>query len=481
MTRSWNRRRRHSRRPRKPACSGRRLSYDVLTAWQQRGAYAGRVIEDLCKQRRVTAADRAFAVELTYTLIRRQATIDAILTEFVQRPRRDVEDGLWRLLQIGCCQLVFMDRIPPHAAVHETAELSRELQQPQWTGMVNGVLRSLSTAIGDVTTTPGTEAVPLGEGKFRRLNRAVFPSPGENAAEYLMRAYSYPRWLVRDWLERFGYEETTRLCEWFNRATPPVVRVNLLRASAAQVQEVLSAAGVPTHPGRFPESLIAEGLFRPVDIPGFAEGTFSIQDESAMAAGRLLDPQPGESVLDLCAAPGGKTTHLAELMQDTGRILATDIDSDRLRLVSETAQRLGLTSIETRQTAADGSDLPGGPLDAVLVDVPCSNAGVLGKRPEARWRISPESITELIPVQVRLLTQALERVRRGGRVVYSTCSIDPRENRGVVDSVLAGVDGITLEREQSHAPGQPADGGYQALLRKSAASAAAGGADHEEA
>lgn len=476
MTRSWNRRR-HSRRPRKPDCSGRRLSYDVLTAWQQRGAYAGRVIDDLCRERRVTAADRAFAVELTYTLIRRQATIDAILAAFVTRPRRDVEDGLWRLLQIGCCQLIFMDRIPPHAAVHETAGLSRELQQPQWTGMINGVLRSLSGGIQEVTTTPGIDAVPLGEGRFLRLDREVLPVPGEDTTEYLVRGYSYPRWLVRDWLEGFGFEETTRLCEWLNRVTPPAVRVNLLRSSAAQVQEVLSAAGVPTRPGRFPEALIAESLFRPLDIPGFKEGAFSIQDESAMAAAVLLDPKPGESVLDLCAAPGGKTAHLAELMQDTGRILATDIEAERLQLVNEGAARLGLNCIETRQIAANGRDLPEGPFDAVLVDVPCSNTGVLGKRPEARWRISPASITELIPAQVRLLTQALQRVRPGGRVVYSTCSIDPRENREVVDCVLTRLDDVTLEEEQMHVPGRPADGGYQALLRKSAVTPADADAD----
>jgi 16S rRNA (cytosine967-C5)-methyltransferase len=481
MTRSWNRRRRHLKRPRKSECSGRRLSYDVLTAWQQRGAYAGRVIDDLCRERRVTAADRAFAVDLTYTLIRRQATIDAILSAFVTRSRRDVEEGLWRLLQIGCCQLIFMDRVPPHAAVHETAGLCRELQQPQWTGMVNGVLRSLSGAIGDVTEEPGVDAIPLSEARFRRLDRAVLPSPDQDAVEYLTRAYSYPRWLVREWLERFGLEETTQLCKWFNRVVPPAIRVNLLRSDVAQAQQILLTAGVPTHVGRFPEALIAETSFRPLDIPGFGEGAFSIQDESAMAAGRLLDPQRGESVLDLCAAPGGKTAHLAELMQDTGRILATDIDSERLRLVSEGAQRLGLNCIEARQIAADGHDLPEELFDAVLVDVPCSNTGVLGKRPEARWRTSPESITELIPVQVRLLTQALQCIRPGGRVVYSTCSIDPRENREVVDRVLASIDRVTLEQEQMHVPGEPADGGYQALLRKSAASSATNDADVEPA
>lgn len=460
-------RRRHAKRPVKPACSGRRLCYDVLTAWQERGAYAGRVIDDLCRERRVTFADRAFAVELTYTAIRRQATIDAILAAYVTRPRANVEDGLWRLMQIGCCQLVLMDRIPPHAAVHETAELTKKMQQPQWTGILNGVLRSLAKSVSDTTdATPGVDAVPLSDGRFRQLDRPVFADPQEEPADYLMRAYSYPRWLLRDWLDRYGTEETTRLCDWFNQVTSPAIRVNLLRQTTDAVREKLATADLETEPGVFPESLTTATTFRPLDVPGFRDGAFSIQDESAMAAARLLNPQPGDTVLDVCAAPGGKTAHLAELMQDTGRIIATDSDADRLRLVSDGAQRLGLTCIETQPVSATGEDLPAGPFDGVLVDVPCSNTGVLGKRPEARWRISPESIEELIPTQIRLLTQSLERVVAGGAVLYSTCSIDPRENRSVVDIVMSNTDGITLEEEMHHVPGQPADGGYQALLRK---------------
>ena len=446
--------------------NGRRLAYDVLTAWQQRGAYAARVIEDLCRQHIVSSLDRSFAVDLSYTAIRRQATIDTILAAFVDRPRRDVEEGLWRLLQLGICQLVFLEGIPEHAAVHETGELAKQLQRPQWTNVVNGVLRAVSNSLDEETTTvPSPCGIPLGNDRFRNLDRAVFTDPNKNPAEYLSKAYSYPRWLIRDWLSRREVAEATRLCEWFNSVSPPTIRVNRLRQQPAVVQEMLQSAGLNTTAGQFPESLQARTPFHPVDVPGFREGWFSIQDASAMQAAHLLAPLPGERILDLCAAPGGKTTHLAELMQDSGQIIATDVDQDRLALVSQNVQRLGLTCVETRLISPNGDDIPNGPFDAVLVDVPCSNTGVLGKRPEARWRITSESLSDLVAIQTHILTQALARTCCGGRVVYSTCSIDPRENRDVVDSVLSNHPAVALEQQVIHIPGQPADGGYQALLR----------------
>jgi 16S rRNA (cytosine967-C5)-methyltransferase len=173
-------------------------------------------------------------------------------------------------------------------------------------------------------------------------------------------------------------------------------------------------------------------------------------------------------VLDLCAAPGGKTTHLAALMQNRGCITASDVDRERLRLVDESCARLGVQIVQTRQVSRDLSDLPEETFDRILVDVPCSNTGVLGKRPEVRWRLRPEEMGELAALQTRLLSAASQRLASGGRVVYSTCSIEPEENRGVVDAVLGTMPGLTLIREIPHVPGQPADGGYQALLRRQA-------------
>jgi 16S rRNA (cytosine967-C5)-methyltransferase len=186
-----------------------------------------------------------------------------------------------------------------------------------------------------------------------------------------------------------------------------------------------------------------------------------------MRVASALAPQPGASALDLCAAPGGKTTHLAELMQNTGRIVACDVDERRLKTVAELAGRLGLTMIETHLLHPDrGEGAPASRFDAVLVDVPCSNTGVLGRRPEVRWRLRPEDFPHLVKLQTRLLRQACERVKPGGAVVYSTCSIEPEENGAVVRAVLAEMPAWTLEAEEERTPGRPADGGYWARLRR---------------
>jgi 16S rRNA (cytosine967-C5)-methyltransferase len=192
---------------------------------------------------------------------------------------------------------------------------------------------------------------------------------------------------------------------------------------------------------------------------------FAVQDHSSMLVASALDPQPGWTVLDLCAAPGGKTTHLAELMRNTGRIVACDIVAKRLETVTSLCQRMGVSIVETA-TLKDGTDAPVGPFDAALVDVPCSNTGVLGRRPEVRWRLDPAEFPHLIRLQQRLLEVALDRVKPGGVVVYSTCSIEPDENGGVVRAVLHRTPGLTLEAEHTAIPGTPSDGGYWARLRK---------------
>jgi 16S rRNA (cytosine967-C5)-methyltransferase len=275
-----------------------------------------------------------------------------------------------------------------------------------------------------------------------------------------------PGWLVERWLDRMPPDQVLPCCAWFDTPGRMSLRVNPLRTDRERLLEVLRTAGINAAAGGLPEVVNLAGTARVEDIPGFAEGWFSVQDESAVAAGILLDPQPGERILDLCAAPGGKSTHLAERMQDTGEIIATDTSPERLAHVGESAERLGLESIQACVITADGSDLPVGPFDAVLVDVPCSNTGVLGKRPDARWRVSADGIRELVQRQQGLLRAAIDRVGPAGRIVYSTCSIEPEENEHVVRQALADQPQLDLVSEQHHLPGSPADGGYQALLRR---------------
>jgi 16S rRNA (cytosine967-C5)-methyltransferase len=299
---------------------------------------------------------------------------------------------------------------------------------------------------------------------YRQMHRPYFADPGREPVRYLTSAFSLPEWLVERWLNRAGWDETLQTAAWFLAPGLMCLRVNPLRSDREGVLDELTAAGVQALPGELPQSIRLSARERTEVLPGFNDGRLSVQDESAQHAAALLDPQPGERVLDLCAAPGGKTTHLAERMRNTGRILAVDVDAERLARVDAAAGRLGLTMIETRLAAADASDVPTGPFDRILLDVPCSNTGVLGKRPEARWRISPEGIAELTAVQRRLLEAAIARLAPTGRLVYSTCSIEPEENEEVVRAALDAHPELALLEKRRHVPGRPADGGYLALI-----------------
>jgi 16S rRNA (cytosine967-C5)-methyltransferase len=467
----------------------RRIAFDVLSAYSVRGsggeeAAAGaphvtQLLDDRFAETSPPAVERRLAAELVYGIVRRRATVGALLAAYVTRPRASVEPGLWTLLEIGAYQLALMSGIAPHAAVNETVELAAQLKRPQWRGILNGVLRTISREIeSTLTDIPASTAIPLadvqgGAGpaslivRYRHVGREVFPSPSADPAGYVAAAFSFPRWLVDRWTTRWGADETRRLAAWFDTSGVLSLRVNPLRCSRDRLLKALAGAEIAASPGDHPACIRLGQSARIEELPGFAEGWFSVQDESAMHAGSLLAPAPGETILDLCAAPGGKTAHLAELMGNEGQIIACDINARRLERVRQTAERLQLGVIDTIEIAADGSDAPLGPFDAALVDVPCSNTGVLGKRPDVRWRIQPHDVAELRGLQRRLLTAAIAAVRPGGRIVYSTCSIEPDENEQIVQGALQAHPGLQLGEERRHAPGEPADGAYQALLRKS--------------
>jgi 16S rRNA (cytosine967-C5)-methyltransferase len=319
------------------------------------------------------------------------------------------------------------------------------------------------------------------------------PDPAARPVDYLADGFSLPRWLADRWLTRCGWDEATRLGFWFAEPAPLWVRANLLRTTRDALREAFAAAGVQAEPGPHPQSLRLTGHTPIRGLPGYAEGWFTVQDLSAMMAASALAPQPGMTVLDLCAAPGGKTTHLAELMNNTGRIVACDVDARRLRTGAELCQRLGVTIVDEKNLTPRPPSLRGkgenfqethesSPLSllgkgagglgffdftAALVDVPCSNTGVMGRRPEVRWRLSRADLDNLVALQIDLLLRACSQVRPGGVVVYSTCSIEPEENTGVVRASLKQLEGWSLEAEQDHRPGLPADGGYWARLRHS--------------
>ncbi len=429
--------------------------------------------------------DRSFVMELVSGVARRQTTLDAILRNYVTKPRQSIEPRLWLVMQIGVYQLVMMSGIPMHAAVFETVELGRFAQQGEWCGILNGVLRTIARDIEDyqvVDDVLSTDAVPIQPHRrhgdvggrmvvYRHLGRALFQDPMTERRLYIAEAFSLPMWLLDRWAARYDDDQLLALAEWFSVRHPHTLRVNPLKTTREDMLQRFSekfASVTPPcfGPGERSEAICYDGPLRIVDLPGFTEGECSVQDETAMTASELLAPQPGEMVLDLCAAPGTKTAHMAELMKNEGKIIAADVDSNRLERVEENAQRLGLTIIEPVRIPMDATDLPMGPFDAVLIDAPCSNTGVLGKRPEVRSRLKPNDLPELAAIQLRLAKIGANVLKVGGRMVYSTCSIEPEENSQIVQQLLAEVPELELVSSQEFTPGQPSDGGYQALLRR---------------
>jgi 16S rRNA (cytosine967-C5)-methyltransferase len=412
--------------------------------------------------------DRRLAAQLAYGVLRRRATLEALLRPVCSRLPAHVHPVVWDILRLGAFQLALMTHIPPHAALFETVELAGTFGFPSARGFVNGVLRGVTRLLTDEAAAgPAADALPLERGLFRRLARAVLPDPPTHPVQYVAAGFALPRWLVRRWLERLGWEESLRRAFWF--VGPPAVclRSNLLKTSRAACLEALRQAGRAAEPGDHPQSIRLDEPAAIRQLPGYEEGWFAVQDEAGMRVGSALHPAPGSRVLDLCAAPGGKTTHLAELMHNQGRIVACDVDDQRLATLTTLCGRLGVTIVEPHRLHPErNEDPPEGPFDAALVDVPCSNTGVLGRRPEVRWRLRPEDFRTLVPLQTRLLIQTVERVRPGGRVVYSTCSIEPEENAQVVRAVLQAFPELELEAEEQQTPGQPSDGGYWARLTR---------------
>lgn len=446
--------------------NAREAAFVALEEFRNSGTWLSDVLDRLFRTAGVPPRDRALATELACGVVRRYATLDAILSKLVARPLDQVEAPLLTVLRLGVYQVLLLDGVPPHASVHETVELTKRLGRMRWSGFVNGVLRGATRLATDqVATAPSARAIPLSEGRFRQLREDLFANPIRDAAHYFADAYSFPLWLGERWLKRMDPAELFRLGQWFNTPGKLLLRTNTLRTTTEELTQELTKAGVTTESVEGLNALIVDGVSQVDRLPGYQQGWFAVQDLSAMQAALRLDPRPGQRVWDVCAAPGGKTCHLAELMTNNGQIIATDIRPERLRLIEENRQRLGTDIIEPRLIGEDGGNAPDGPFDAILVDVPCSNTGVLGKRPEARWRITPAGISELGSIQERLLNMALDRLASGGRVVYSTCSIEPEENNELVARVIARRQDVELLEESLFLPGSPSDGGYQALMR----------------
>ena len=429
----------------------RELVLDVLGRTRGK-TFLNEVLQQAFNRRGFPSALRAAAVELASGVVRRRITLDHLIARFADRPIGKIDRRLLDVLRIAVYEILFVEKVPARASVSEAVALTKKRVRTEFAGFTNAVLRELTRALK-----PG---VPV------TSDRDLFPDPDTEAVGYLSTAGGMPGWLVERWLRNFNRDEVFQLVNASNVKPPVTVRVNTLKTRRETLAEALREVGVGTSPGSAEESLRIDSAVALTSLDLFKAGAFYIQDESAMLAARMLSPRAGERVLDLCAAPGGKTTHLAELSSDRAEIVAVDSSESRLRRVEENARRLGIRSIRTcTGDAREPDETLVQAFDAVLADVPCSNTGVLRRRVEARHRLREDAVTGLAGVQAELLRAALRASRPGGRVVYSTCSIEPEENRELVRDVLDDAPDWKLDAETTCLPRvNGPDGGYAARL-----------------
>lgn len=420
----------------------REIAVKVLLE-RQKGEYVEELLDSALRNHELKPEDRGFLQELVYGVVRWEMTLDWLIAHKTNgKPQKEIVQNL---LRTALYQMFWLERVPSYAAVNETVEICKASGLQPQAKFINAVLR--------------------GYGREMELTRQRLADLKEAKPPL---GYSHPEWLWKRWEKAFGRKLAMRLMEWNNSPPPVYARINTLRASKGEVLSRWADEGVAVEEMQFdwlPENTLYKFISHPTmsKLESFQRGMFYVQDPSTLLAPGLMEVKGGEAVLDMCAAPGGKTTYLAQLMTNQGRIVARDIESARLKRVEENAARLG-ANVETQSALVDDEVF-----DRVLIDAPCSNTGVMRRRVELRWRVKPEEIKRLALTQMELLRAGAKRVRTGGFLVYSTCSLEREENQLVVGQFLAENSKFSLDKERTLTPmNDGVDGAYCArLLRRS--------------
>jgi len=368
--------------------------------------------------------DRALATELVYGVLRWKNRLDAVLRRCLDRPGKKLDAGLREILRVALYQILLLDRVPDHAAVDQAVIQTRRHCGSHTAPFVNGVLRNAL-----------------------RKRESVDPLPEKDASS-LAEYYSHPQWLVTRWLKQFGPDATSKILVCNNSRAPVDIRVNKIRATPERVEQLLAREGVATRTiPLMPNRLQVAGSRGPVRaLPGYEQGFFTVQARASQMIAPLLAAEPGERILDACAAPGGKTAQLAELMGNIGLIVAVDVDPIRLEDTRQNLQRLGVRSVELRCGDVSEPEFVSslGLFDRILLDAPCSNVGVLRHNPEVKYRLGPHDPTEFAERQFRMLEATAAALKHGGTLVYSVCTTTMEETSGVLSRFLNNRDGYTL-------------------------------------
>lgn len=411
----------------------RQLASEILLKVDSQKAYADILLDRILTATHLSGRDRALLTELTYGTLRWRGNLDARLSQQLSRSLTDTDPFVRNLLRVTVYQLFFLDKIPDYAAVNEAVELAKTQRGSKTAGFVNGVLRNL----------------------LRHKTSTVKSNANDDTLTALTAEYSHPEWLVERWLGEFGLSEACALMRANNQRPPLVLRANRLKSSREELLARLLGQGMAASATPWaPDGIMLESSGAVENLPGFPEGLFQVQGESSQLVTYLLAPLPGERVLDACAAPGGKTTHIAELMQDSGELIALDNSARGIERIRENIARLNLHSIEVAR--ADTTKELSGKLsalyDRILVDAPCSGLGTLRSHPEIKWHRQESDIRRSSGLQSKILDGVAAHLKPGGVLVYSTCTLCREENEQIVENFLAAHKEFELEDAARYLP-----------------------------
>lgn len=423
----------------------REIAAEALMEIMTEEAYNNMTLRRLLRQNgAMPRQDRAFVTEIVNGTLRNLIYIDHVLNTFSKTKTEKMKPWLLAVLRSAVYQMYFMD-VPDSAACNEAVKLAGARGYASLKGFVNGVLRTAAK------------------------KKAEIPLPEKGTAEYLSVAYSHPLWLVRMWVAYYGYEETEAICAYDNQSPHVTIRVNTLKTNKADLKQMLEKAGVEVKDGHVSE--YALHLTKTADLSrleAFQKGLFHVQDESSQLAVKILDPQKGESILDMCAAPGGKSFTMAETMENEGRLLSCDIYEHKIELMEDGAERLGIGIMECRVKDAAETEEEREWFDRVLVDAPCSGLGLMRKKPDIRLKKDGNEIDSLTGIQRKILENAAGYVKKGGVLVYSTCTLCRKENEKNLEWFLQNHPDFAAEDIARFLPedwkAETAEKGYLTLL-----------------
>ncbi len=445
----------------------RDLAADLLL---QIHAQGGRVRDALVRLRSHTRdpRERALLTELSYGTLRQQGALDVVAAAFSRRPLETLDPAARVALRLGLYQLLYLDRVPAPPAVDQAVGWTRAKAGPGAAGFVNGVLRSVLRGITGLAQGPEDPRrdLPREDGSALRFGDPIFPDPQAALAANLSARYALPTWLVERRLARWGPERTLAVLRAEQMRPPVTLRVR--RGTADALCEVLKPIDPAVRLGPVDGSVLLPGG-EGGGLGVIEQGLAYVQDASAQRVAPLLEPRAGQRLLDLCAAPGGKALHLADLLAEGGgEVVACDIEPRKVEGLADLARfvQKGVRWRAVRVPESGPLPFAEASFDGILVDAPCSNTGVLRRRVEARWRLTPQSPAQLAAIQLDLLKRALPLLKPGGRLVYSTCSLEPEENEDVVAALLAQVPGLCAEGGFDATPSADADGGFARVLKQ---------------